>query len=33
MTTPVKLFVYDLSNGLASQLSMQLLGSHVDGIW
>ncbi|KAF9005982.1 thioredoxin family protein [Cyathus striatus] len=33
MTTPVKLYVYDLSNGLARQLSMQLTGRQMDGIW
>ena len=33
MTSPVQLYVYDLSNGLARQLSGQLLGRQVDGIW
>ncbi|KAK9862241.1 hypothetical protein WJX84_006612 [Apatococcus fuscideae] len=30
---PVKLHVYDLSNGLARSLSMQLLGKQIDGVW
>ncbi|KAI0087719.1 PPPDE putative peptidase domain-containing protein [Irpex rosettiformis] len=29
----VKLYVYDLSNGLARQLSRQLTGKQIDGIW
>eukprot|EP00117_Sycon_ciliatum_P030436 scpid67998/ scgid23990/ Desumoylating isopeptidase 1; PPPDE peptidase domain-containing protein 2; Protein FAM152B len=29
----VKLYVYDLSQGLASQLSLPLLGKKIDGIW
>ncbi|KZV98863.1 DUF862-domain-containing protein [Exidia glandulosa HHB12029] len=29
----VELYVYDLSNGLARQLSMQLTGRQIDGIW
>lgn len=29
----VKLYVYDLSNGLAKQLSRQLTGRQIDGIW
>jgi hypothetical protein len=29
MSKPVKLHVYDLSNGLAAQLSMALLGKQV----
>lgn len=33
MTTPVKLYVYDLSNGLARQLSLQLTGKQINGIW
>ena len=33
MATSVKLYVYDLSNGLARQLSTQFLGKQVDGIW
>ncbi|TFK24385.1 thioredoxin family protein [Coprinopsis marcescibilis] len=33
MTTPVKLYVYDLSNGMARQLSRQLTGRQIDGIW
>ncbi|KAF9219270.1 DUF862-domain-containing protein [Gyrodon lividus] len=33
MSTQVKLYVYDLSNGLARQLSMQLTGRQIDGIW
>jgi len=30
---PVKLYVYDLSNGAAKQLSLQLTGRQIDGIW
>ncbi|KAL1689367.1 PPPDE putative peptidase domain-containing protein [Schizophyllum commune] len=33
MASPVKLYVYDLSNGLAKQLSLQLTGKQIDGIW
>ncbi|KAF9525052.1 PPPDE putative peptidase domain-containing protein [Crepidotus variabilis] len=29
----VKLYVYDLTNGMAKQLSMQLTGKQIDGIW
>jgi hypothetical protein len=29
----VKLYVYDLSNGLARQMSSQLTGRQIDGIW
>ncbi|PCH40280.1 DUF862-domain-containing protein [Wolfiporia cocos MD-104 SS10] len=29
----VELYVYDLSNGLAKQLSRQLTGKQIDGIW
>lgn len=31
--TPVLLYVYDLSRGLAKQFSAQFLGKHFDGIW
>ncbi|KAF9516513.1 hypothetical protein BS47DRAFT_1340874 [Hydnum rufescens UP504] len=30
---PVKLYVYDLSHGMARNLSMQFLGGQIDGIW
>ncbi|KAK7048237.1 PPPDE putative peptidase domain-containing protein [Favolaschia claudopus] len=30
---PVQLYIYDLSNGLAKQLSAQLTGRQIDGIW
>ncbi|KAF8904094.1 DUF862-domain-containing protein [Gymnopilus junonius] len=33
MAQPVKLYVYDLSNGMARQLSLQLTGRQIDGIW
>ncbi|KZT73971.1 DUF862-domain-containing protein [Daedalea quercina L-15889] len=33
MTTPVQLYVYDLSNGLAKRLSLSLTGKQIDGIW
>lgn len=29
----VQLYVYDLSNGLARQLSLSLTGKQLDGIW
>ena len=29
----VKLLVYDLSRGMASQMSEQFLGQRIDGIW
>ncbi|XP_056222273.1 desumoylating isopeptidase 1b [Seriola aureovittata] len=30
---PVKLYIYDLSRGMARQLSSVMLGKHLDGIW
>ncbi|KIM24661.1 hypothetical protein M408DRAFT_17525 [Serendipita vermifera MAFF 305830] len=30
---PVQLYVYDLSNGMAAQLSQQLTGRYIEGIW
>lgn len=30
---PVQLYVYDLSHGMAAQLSQQLLGVPIEGIW
>ncbi|KAI0260205.1 PPPDE putative peptidase domain-containing protein [Gloeopeniophorella convolvens] len=33
MTAPVKLYVYDLSRGIARSLSMQLTGRQIDGVW
>uniref|UniRef100_A0A060SZG7 ARAD1C00594p n=1 Tax=Blastobotrys adeninivorans TaxID=409370 RepID=A0A060SZG7_BLAAD len=30
---PVQLYVYDLSHGMAGQLSQQLLGAPIEGIW
>lgn len=30
---PVKLYVYDISKGFASQLSPMLLGKRIDGVW
>ncbi|KAL0581184.1 hypothetical protein V5O48_000874 [Marasmius crinis-equi] len=33
MSHPVKLYVYDLSNGLAKNMSLQLTGRQIDGIW
>ena len=29
----VQLYVYDLSNGMARQLSRQMMGRQIDGIW
>jgi hypothetical protein len=33
MSSSVKLYVYDLSKGLARQMSRQLTGRQIDGIW
>lgn len=33
MSYPVKLYVYDISNGLARSMSPQFLGRQIDGIW
>jgi hypothetical protein len=33
MAVPVQLHVYDLSNGMARQMSRQLTGRQIDGIW
>lgn len=33
MSSPVQLYVYDLSNGMAKQLSRQLTGRQIDGVW
>lgn len=33
MPSPVKLYVYDLSNGIAKAMSMQVVGRQIDGIW
>ncbi|KAI8346380.1 PPPDE putative peptidase domain-containing protein [Choanephora cucurbitarum] len=33
MVEPVKLYVYDLSQGLARTMSLQLTGKQIDGIW
>ncbi|KXN84609.1 Desumoylating isopeptidase 1 [Leucoagaricus sp. SymC.cos] len=33
MSSPVKLYVYDLSNGMARSLSRQLTGRQINGIW
>jgi hypothetical protein len=33
MSAPVEVYVYDLSKGLASQLSLQLTGKQIDGVW
>ena len=30
---PVKLNVYDMSQGMARQMSMQMVGKQIDGIW
>lgn len=31
--SPVEVYVYDLSKGLACQLSLQLTGKQIDGVW
>ena len=33
MTFPVSLNVYDLSGGMAKQMSMAFIGKQIDGIW
>ncbi|KAI0248568.1 PPPDE putative peptidase domain-containing protein [Lactifluus subvellereus] len=33
MTSPVQLYIYDQSKGLARAMSMQFLGRRIDGIW
>lgn len=33
MATKVQINVYDISNGLASQMSQMILGKQIDGIW
>ncbi|KAG1144086.1 hypothetical protein G6F37_008694 [Rhizopus arrhizus] len=33
MSEPVKLYVYDLSQGLAKSMSLALTGKQIDGIW
>ncbi|KAG1898145.1 PPPDE putative peptidase domain-containing protein [Suillus fuscotomentosus] len=33
MSSPVKVYVYDLSKGLAGQVSLQLTGKQIDGVW
>ena len=33
MSSPVKLYVYDLSNGMVRAMSMQVVGRQIDGIW
>ncbi|KAK9447126.1 PPPDE putative peptidase domain-containing protein [Limtongia smithiae] len=30
---PIQLYVYDLSRGLAKSMSMQFLGTQIDGVW
>lgn len=33
MAQEVELYVYDLSNGMARQMSMQMTGKYIEGIW
>lgn len=33
MSSSVELYVYDLSGGMAKQLSRQLTGRQIEGIW
>ena len=33
MSFPVTLHIYDLSQGLAKQMSKQLVGKQIDGVW
>jgi len=33
MTSKVQLYVYDLSNGMARQMSSMLLGTQINGVW
>lgn len=32
-SVPVQLYVYDMTNGVASVMSQMLLGQRIDGIW
>lgn len=32
-SVPVQLYVYDMTNGVASVMSQMLLGQHIEGIW
>lgn len=33
LMAPVQLYVYDLTRGMAAQLSRQLTGRHIEGVW
>ena len=33
MGSPVQVYIYDLSQGMASQLGPQLIGRPIEGIW
>ena len=33
MSYPVELWLFDLSNGMAKQMSMAFVGKQIDGIW
>lgn len=33
MSYPIRLYVYDLSQGMAKQMSLMLTGKQLDGIW
>lgn len=33
MNVPVELYIYDLSQGMAKQMSRQFLGKQIDGVW
>jgi hypothetical protein len=33
MSSLVKLYIYDLSNGMVRAMSSQLVGRQIDGIW
>ena len=33
MSHPVELWLFDLSNGMAKQLSMAFVGKEIEGIW
>lgn len=33
MSTPIELYVYDLSNGMAKSFGRALTGTDIEGIW
>jgi hypothetical protein len=33
LMAPVQLYIYDLTRGMAAQLSRQLTGRYIEGVW